>query len=99
MPLLQKSVNNAATFGYNDGLAGQTIADAILAPLLDAGYAKAPLSNVAQTDIKQESRVLDAVILTLSGTNKEGSPYLLLNRSFSLEESESLHRFFRANYR
>ena len=48
VPLLQKSGNNAATFGYNDGLAGQSTADAILAPLLDAGYAKASLSNVAQ---------------------------------------------------
>jgi len=53
VPLLQKSVNNAATFGYNDGLARQTIADAILAPLLDAGYAKASLSNVSQTDINK----------------------------------------------
>ena len=47
VPLLQKSVNNAATFGYNDGLAGQSTADAILAPLLDAGYVRASLSNAS----------------------------------------------------
>ena len=47
VPLLQKSVNNAAKFGYNDGLAGQSTADAILSPLLDAGYAKASLSAVS----------------------------------------------------
>jgi outer membrane protein insertion porin family len=47
VPLLQKSVNNAAKFGYNSGLAGQSTADAILAPLLDAGYVKASLSDVS----------------------------------------------------
>ncbi|HEX3571521.1 MAG TPA: POTRA domain-containing protein [Acidobacteriaceae bacterium] len=47
VPLLQKSVNAASTFGFNDGLAGQSTADAILAPLLNAGYAKASLSNVS----------------------------------------------------
>ena len=47
VPLLQKSVNNAARFGYNDGLAGQSTADAILSPLLDAGYARASLSSVS----------------------------------------------------
>lgn len=47
VPLLQKSVNNAAKFGYNDGLAGQSTADAILSPLLDAGYVKASLSTVS----------------------------------------------------
>jgi outer membrane protein insertion porin family len=47
VPLLQKSVNNAAKFGYNSGLAGQSTADAILAPLLDAGYVRASLSSVS----------------------------------------------------
>lgn len=47
VPLLQKSVNNAAKFSYNSGLAGQNTADAILAPLLDAGYVKASLSSVS----------------------------------------------------
>ena len=46
VPLIQKSVNAAARFPYNEGLAGQTTEDRILAPLLDAGYIQASLSGV-----------------------------------------------------
>ena len=46
-PLVQKSVNAAAGFGYSDGLAHQTTAEAIVAPLLDAGYARAALSGIS----------------------------------------------------
>jgi len=46
VPLIQKSVNATAKTSYNEGLGGQTSADRILAPLLDAGYIQATLSNV-----------------------------------------------------
>jgi outer membrane protein insertion porin family len=45
-PLIQKSVNAAVRFGYNEGLAGETTGDRILAPLLDAGYVEAALTGV-----------------------------------------------------
>jgi outer membrane protein insertion porin family len=48
-PLIQKSVNAAAKAAYNEGLAGETTEDRILAPLLDAGYIQASLSGVTVT--------------------------------------------------
>jgi len=48
-PLLQKSVNAAAKAAYNEGLAGETTEDRILAPLLDAGYIQASLSGLTAT--------------------------------------------------
>jgi outer membrane protein insertion porin family len=45
-PLIQTSVNAAAKFPYNEGRAGMTTEDRILAPLRDAGYIQASLSNV-----------------------------------------------------
>lgn len=49
VPLVQKSVNATARTAYNMGPATVTTADRILAPLLDAGYAAATLSDVTPT--------------------------------------------------
>jgi outer membrane protein insertion porin family len=49
VPLVQKSVNGAAHTLYTEGPADRTTADLILAPLLDAGYAQASLTNVVAT--------------------------------------------------
>jgi len=65
-PLLQKSVNNAAQFSYNDGLAGQSTSDAILAPLLDAGYVKACLSGVSLAPAISQDGASVVVSATLS---------------------------------
>jgi outer membrane protein assembly factor BamA len=45
-PLIQKSVNSAAKAPFSDGLAGETTEDRVLAPLLDAGYIQATLSDI-----------------------------------------------------
>jgi outer membrane protein assembly factor BamA len=46
VPLVQKSVNATAKTRYNAGLGGKLTIESILAPLLDAGYIKATLTNV-----------------------------------------------------
>jgi outer membrane protein insertion porin family len=46
VPLVQKSVNATAGTLYTEGPADQTTADRILAPLLDAGYVQAALTDV-----------------------------------------------------
>jgi outer membrane protein assembly factor BamA len=46
VPLIQKSVNAAARAPYSESPTGATTADRILAPLLDAGYIQASLSNI-----------------------------------------------------
>ena len=46
VPLLQKSVNHTAHTAFNEGKAGFITQEAILAPLLDAGYAQAILSHM-----------------------------------------------------
>ena len=48
-PLIQKSVNATAGTRYTEGPADKTTADRILAPLLDAGYAQATLTNLVPT--------------------------------------------------
>lgn len=47
--LIQKSVNSVAGKPYSDGLSGQTTGDRILAPLLDAGYIDAALTEPVLT--------------------------------------------------
>ncbi|QHN03878.1 hypothetical protein FTO74_11215 [Granulicella sp. WH15] len=46
VPLVQKSVNSTARTRYTEGPADVTTANRILAPLLDAGYAQATLTDV-----------------------------------------------------
>jgi outer membrane protein assembly factor BamA len=70
-PLLQKSVNNAAKFSYNSGLAGQSTADAILSPLFDGGYVKAALSSVSVTPTTSA----DSASVLVSGTLTAGEIY------------------------
>jgi outer membrane protein assembly factor BamA len=84
VPLIQKSVNAAAKAAYNEGLAGETTKDRILAPLLDAGYAEASLSDIAlypKLDGDSASVVLSATlsagdIYRVSGVNFAGSSLL-----------------------
>jgi hypothetical protein len=45
VPLVQKSVNATARTPFNDGRNGRLTRDSILAPLLDAGYIQAELTN------------------------------------------------------
>jgi len=45
LPLVQKSVNATARTAYTEGPANETTADRILAPLLDAGYIQATLTD------------------------------------------------------
>ena len=49
VPLIQKSVNATAGTRYSEGPADKTTADRILAPLLDAGYAQATLTDIVPT--------------------------------------------------
>ena len=79
VPLLQKSVNNAAKFGYNDGLAGQSTAEAILSPLLDAGYVKASLSSVSL----DKSVAGDGVSVVVNTTLSAGDIYRVGALNFS----------------
>jgi outer membrane protein assembly factor BamA len=83
-PLVQQSVNAAARNPYNDGLAGQTTQDRILAPLFDAGYIQASLSGVSVAPTMADgtaSVVLNATlssgdIYRVSGIEFPGSPLL-----------------------
>lgn len=79
VPLIQKSVNNAATFGYNSGLAGQSTADAILSPLLDAGYARASLSGVSLLP----AIAADGASVIVNGTLDAGDIYKVSSVNFS----------------
>lgn len=47
VPLIQKSVNATARTNYTEGPANETTADLILAPLLDAGYVQAMLTDAS----------------------------------------------------
>jgi outer membrane protein insertion porin family len=95
-PLIQKSVNAAAKAAYNEGLAGETTEDRILAPLLDAGYIQATLSGVTVTPMLSgdtASVVLSAAldpgdIYRISSISFAGTP-LLSAESFAA--SEKLH--------
>jgi outer membrane protein assembly factor BamA len=84
VPLIQKSVNAAAKAVYNEGLAGETTKDRILAPLFDAGYVQASLSGVAlvpKLDGDSASVVVSATlspgdVYRVSGINFAGSSLL-----------------------
>lgn len=78
-PLLQKSLNNAAKFSYNEGLAGQSTSDAILAPLLDAGYVKAALS---QTSLDKTSAP-EGMSVVVNATLSAGEVYRVGAINFS----------------
>ncbi len=68
-PLIQKPVNSTAGTAFNEGLAGQTTQETILAPLLDAGYVQAALADLTRTP---SPTVEGAVPVTLSATLSPG---------------------------
>lgn len=78
-PLIQKSVNAAVRLPYNEGLAGETTQDRILAPLLDAGYIQASLSGVVLTP----SLSGDTASVVLSATLNPGDIYQVSGIAFA----------------
>ena len=95
-PLIQKSVNAAARAPYTDGSAGGTTADLILAPLFDAGYINAALSDIslAPTFAPDKASVVVSATLSpgdiyhVSGVTFAGAPLL---SSSAFAESQKLH--------
>jgi outer membrane protein insertion porin family len=78
-PLIQKSVNAAVRAGYNQGLAGETTEDRILAPLLDAGYIQALLTNVSLSPTLSG----DAASVVLSATLSPGEVYRISSIAYA----------------
>ena len=96
VPLIQKSVNAAARSLYTESPAGSTTADRILAPLLDAGYNQASLSNVTLEPALSDS----TASVVLSATLNAGNIYHVSSIAFagtpllsaeSFAASEKLH--------
>jgi outer membrane protein insertion porin family len=79
VPLVQKSVNATAKSLYSEGLADRTTEDTILAPLLDAGYIKASLSDVTLAP----TLASDTASLVLSATLNAGDIYRISGISFA----------------
>jgi outer membrane protein insertion porin family len=71
VPLVQKSVNSVARTLYTESPTGSTTADRILAPLLDAGYINAALSNIALEPTVSG----DSASIVLSATLTPGDIY------------------------
>jgi outer membrane protein insertion porin family len=78
-PLVQKSVNDAASAPYSEGLAGNTTEDRILAPLRDAGYVQASISGVTLSPSLSDS----AASVVLSATLIPGEVYRVSNIDFA----------------
>jgi len=68
-----------ARIPYNEGLAGHTTEDAILAPLLDAGYIQATLSKIALAP----AVTADGASVILSATLIPGEVYRVSGISFA----------------
>jgi outer membrane protein assembly factor BamA len=79
VPLIQKSVNATARTSYNEGFGGQTTADRILAPLLDAGYIQASLSGITLSP----SLSGDTAGVVLSATLSPGDIYHISTINFA----------------
>lgn len=79
VPLIQKSVNDAARAPYNEGLAGQSTADRILSPLLDAGYIQASLSDISLVPALSG----DTASVVLSATLTPGDIYHVSSVAFA----------------
>jgi outer membrane protein insertion porin family len=79
VPLIQKSVNTTARSPYNEGLAGQTTEDRILAPLRDAGYIHASLSGMTLAP----TLTSDGASVVLSATLNAGDIYRISNIAFA----------------
>jgi outer membrane protein insertion porin family len=78
-PLIQQSINATVKNPYNDGLAGETTQDRILAPLLDAGYIQASLSDVSLAPTVAGG----ATFVVLSATLSPGDVFHVSGISFS----------------
>ena len=80
VPLVQKSVNATARTAYNEGLAGQTTQDRILAPLFDAGYIQASLTEAS----RPPSPIADgAATVVFSATLNPGEIFRVSSISFA----------------
>jgi outer membrane protein assembly factor BamA len=79
VPLVQKLVNATAKSLYSEGPAGRTTQDTILAPLLDAGYIKASLSDVALAP----TLAGDTASVVLSATLSAGDIYRVASIDFA----------------
>lgn len=78
-PLLQKSLNSTVGYRYEDGLQGETTEDRLLAPLKDAGYINASLSNKS-LDVGSKDETATVVI---SGTLHTGDVYQVSSIAFA----------------
>ena len=78
-PLVQKSAIAAIRAPYDEGFAGETTADRILTPLLDAGYVHAALSDVALTPTVSG----DTASIVLSATLTPGDIYHVAKINFA----------------
>jgi len=85
VPLVQKSVNTTAKSRYNAGLSGNLTADSILAPLLDAGYVRATLTDISLAPGTPDAHTIPIVlsatlapgdIYKVSAINFAGTPLL-----------------------
>jgi outer membrane protein assembly factor BamA len=73
-PGLQKAVNTAIHSPFNEGLSGVTLADLLLTPARDAGFATAHLDNISRTfaptangiGVTYTARIVSGDIYTLS---------------------------------
>ena len=79
VPLIQKSVNSVAGKSYSAGLAGETTRDGILAPLLNAGYIDATLSDEAAAPNASG----DSAQVVVSGTLHAGEVYRVSGITFA----------------
>jgi len=85
VPLVQKSINATARTRYNAGLTGRLTSESILAPLLDAGYIQASLTDVSVAPGEPAARTVPVVvsatlvpgdIYKVSAINFAGTPLL-----------------------
>ncbi len=95
VPLIQKSVNSVAGKSYSAGLAGETTRDGILAPLLNAGYIDATLSDEAATpnapgsaQVEVSGTLHAGEVYRVSGITFAGSPLLAAD---AFAAAEKLH--------
>lgn len=78
-PLVQKSVNSVAGKAYSGGLPGGSTEGRILAPLLNAGYINASLSDVTLTPAVSQG----IVSLSISAELHAGDVYRVASISFA----------------
>ena len=80
VPFVQKSVNATARTRYTEGPADETTAEHILAPLLDAGYVQAKLTDVTLAPSAVEA---DKVSIVLNAKLDPGPVFRVSSLSFA----------------